>query len=109
MENFHHQPTPCLPDIPQYVWNTFLNLYANKLEFDIILLIFFIASFPGPGPGAHSPEKVPPTGPRQPAWTMAPRTDMRHDSFGPGPLAYNLPSMLGPKVPNKHASGAYTM
>lgn len=64
----------------------------------------------GPGPGAHSPEKAPRMKElRPPAYTMRPKTNLRSETIGPGPLAYTLPSMLGPKVPNKHAYGAFTM
>lgn len=68
-----------------------------------------LAPFNPPGPGAYSPEKAPRMKEaRPPAYTMQGRYTYTSANISPGP-AYNLPSMLGPKVPNKPASEAYTM
>lgn len=64
--------------------------------------------FQTPGPGAHSPEKKPNFVPRAPSYSMQGRPAYKHASLGPGP-AYQLPSMLGPKVPNKTSAAAYTL
>lgn len=64
--------------------------------------------FTGPGPGAHSPDYTQ-TKNKLPVWTMSPRSNVTNESIGPGPIAYSLPTTMGPKVPNMHVNGAYTM
>ncbi|XP_028299378.1 outer dense fiber protein 3-like protein 2b isoform X2 [Gouania willdenowi] len=64
-----------------------------------------------PGPGAYSPERVPPCNlqRRPPSYTMGSRTNYRTVDTVPAPNKYCLPPLLGPQVPNKPASASYSM
>ncbi|XP_067004213.1 ciliary microtubule associated protein 1A-like [Anabrus simplex] len=63
-----------------------------------------------PGPGTYAPEKCPRMKEqRPPAYSMASRTPLRKHDQTPGPNRYEIPTYLGPKVPTKPASAAYTM
>ncbi|KAG7230817.1 hypothetical protein INR49_019631, partial [Caranx melampygus] len=63
--------------------------------------------FQTPGPGAYSPEKAPPCNlqRRPPSYTMGSRTPYRSTDAVPAPNKYCLPPLMGPRVPNKPASG----
>ncbi|XP_048513047.1 outer dense fiber protein 3-like [Athalia rosae] len=69
-----------------------------------------MASCSGPGPGAYSPEKCPPMNHsvRPAAFSMKRRTNDHMSGDGPGPK-YLIPSCLGPKVPDKTATGAFSI
>lgn len=63
-----------------------------------------------PCPGAYSPEKVHPQGERHaPAYSMAMRTRYRKRDTTPSSNSYSLPTLLGNKIPDKHASAAFSM
>jgi len=64
-----------------------------------------------PGPGTYSPEAgTLPSGSRQPpAWSLADRTGKDDNNNNPAPNAYDMPSMLGRKVPNKRNSPGVPM
>ncbi|CAH0550320.1 unnamed protein product [Brassicogethes aeneus] len=64
-----------------------------------------------PGPGDYKPEDVPPmSSKRAPRYSMMRRTAGVNPKLGsPGPMAYGLPTTIGPKVPDKYANAAYTM
>ncbi|KOC60322.1 Outer dense fiber protein 3, partial [Habropoda laboriosa] len=65
----------------------------------------------GPGPGAHYPELCLPMNHnyRPPAYSIKPRLKTKWDEIGPGPNAYNLPTCIGPKIPDKVAQGAFSI
>lgn len=64
-----------------------------------------------PGPGTYSPEQgTLPSGSRQPpAWSLADRTGKDGNNNNPAPNAYDMPPMLGRKVPNKRNSPGVPM
>lgn len=67
-------------------------------------------TFKTPSPGSYSPEKVHPQGERHaPAYSMAARTRYRKRDTTPSANSYTLPSLLGSKIPDKHASAAFSM
>ena len=67
-------------------------------------------TFKTPSPGAYSPEKVHPQGEKHaPSYSMGARTRYRKRDTTPAPNSYSLPTMLGNKVPGKHASAAFSM
>ncbi|XP_030748201.1 outer dense fiber protein 3-like [Sitophilus oryzae] len=69
-----------------------------------------ISRFQTPGPGTYAPEKAPRTKePRPPAYSMASRHQGFKPYLTPGPDKYEVPSTLGPKVPDKPANAAYSM
>lgn len=47
--------------------------------------------------------------PRPPAYSMASRHYTGTTFQTPGPNNYEIPTTLGPKVPDKHANGAFSM
>ncbi|XP_019728168.1 outer dense fiber protein 3-like protein 2a isoform X2 [Hippocampus comes] len=67
--------------------------------------------FQTPGPGAYSPEKVPPLNAerRPPAYTIGARTRYRSVDPVPAPNSYTLPKLLGNQVPNKPSGVSYSM
>lgn len=86
--------------------------------------------FKTPSPGAYYPEKVHPQGEKHaPAYSMSARTKNPKSEYDvclyllsvhlflfpcledntPSPNSYQLPPLLGPKVPNKLSSAAYSM
>ncbi|KAK3727983.1 hypothetical protein QZH41_015936, partial [Actinostola sp. cb2023] len=67
-------------------------------------------TFKTPAPGTYSPEKVHPQGERHaPVYSMGSRTRYRKRDATPSPNSYSLPSLIGPKVPNKFSSASYSM
>ncbi|XP_062848898.1 outer dense fiber protein 3-like protein 2a [Trichomycterus rosablanca] len=68
-------------------------------------------TFQTPGPGAYSPERVPPVNLQRqpPSFTMAFRTRYRSVDAVPAPNRYTLPNLLGSRVPNKPSSASYSM
>ncbi|XP_006876763.1 PREDICTED: outer dense fiber protein 3-like protein 2 [Chrysochloris asiatica] len=64
-----------------------------------------------PGPGAYSPEKVPPVRQRTPpAFTLGPRLRPQLlDTSAPAPNAYTLPSLWGSQIFIKPSSPSYTV
>ncbi|XP_023311044.1 outer dense fiber protein 3-like [Anoplophora glabripennis] len=69
-----------------------------------------ISTFQAPGPGTYQPEK----GPRMmeqrpPMYSMSFRYPPLKKYQTPGPNQYEVPSTLGPKVPDKYANAAYSM
>jgi len=68
-------------------------------------------SFRPPGPGTYSPEDgALPSGSRAPpAWSLADRTGTDRSNNNPAPNAYDMPPMIGRKVPNKQASPGVPM
>ncbi|XP_069914539.1 protein CIMAP1D [Oryctolagus cuniculus] len=64
-----------------------------------------------PGPGAYSPEKVPPMRQRTPpAFTLGPRLRLRPlDAAAPAPNAYTMPPLWGSQVLTKTSSPSYTV
>jgi len=69
------------------------------------------SSFKTPGPGTYSPEEgTLPSGSRKPpAWSLADRTGKDNNNNNPAPNAYNMPAMIGRKVPNKANSPGVPM
>jgi len=64
----------------------------------------------GPGPLGHPIHEHPYVNKlRPPAYTMGLKNGKNPNSLGPGPAQYMLPTTIGPKVPDKNASAAYTM
>jgi hypothetical protein len=62
-----------------------------------------------PGPFTYAPENCPPmNGTKQPSYTFGVRTLLPKPQT-PGPNAYKIPSCIGPKVPNKQSSPAYSI
>ncbi|XP_017273899.1 outer dense fiber protein 3-like protein 2a [Kryptolebias marmoratus] len=66
--------------------------------------------FQTPGPGAYSPERVPPVNAqrRPPVYTIGTRTRYRSADPVPAPNSYTLPDLLGPQVPHKPSSASYS-
>lgn len=65
---------------------------------------------PTPGPGTYSPEKaLPPSQRRPPSYSMGARTKYRPVDPVPAPNSYTLPSLLGPRVPDKPSSPSFTI
>lgn len=63
-----------------------------------------------PGPGAYKPEQVPPmSGKRPPAYSMKFRHKIPASYTTPGPNKYEIPTTIGPKVPDLHANAAYSL
>ncbi|XP_069673046.1 ciliary microtubule associated protein 1A-like [Periplaneta americana] len=63
-----------------------------------------------PGPGTYAPERCPlMKETRQPAYTMGGRTPQYKLQQVPAPNQYTVPSYIGPKIPDKQASAAYSM
>nr|CAI5854883.1 unnamed protein product [Callosobruchus analis] len=66
--------------------------------------------FQVPGPGTYKPEQAPRMKePRPPAYSMSYRYPPFKKFLTPGPDKYEVPSTLGPKVPDKNANAAYSM
>ncbi|KAG5896750.1 hypothetical protein JTB14_031730 [Gonioctena quinquepunctata] len=66
--------------------------------------------FQAPGPGTYKPELAPRMKePRPPMYSMSYRYPTSRKFSTPGPDKYEVPSTLGPKVPDKHANAAYSM
>lgn len=62
-----------------------------------------------PGPGQYSPEKVsPPKERKAPSYSFGSRTMYAKKDATPSPNSYGLPTLVGPKIPNKNASAAYS-
>ncbi|CAG9766188.1 unnamed protein product [Ceutorhynchus assimilis] len=69
-----------------------------------------LVPFQVPGPGTYAPEKAPRMKePRPPAYSISHRFPGFRPYVTPGPDKYEVPSTLGPKVPDKHANAAYSM
>lgn len=67
-------------------------------------------TFITPSPYAYSPEKVHPQGERHaPVHSMGSRTRFRKRDQAPAPNSYDLPALLGSKVPNKYSSASHSM
>ncbi|XP_019875213.1 outer dense fiber protein 3 [Aethina tumida] len=63
-----------------------------------------------PGPGAYKPELVKPmNSKRAPCYSMFSRYPPIRADPTPAPNNYELPTTVGPKVPDKHATAAYSM
>jgi len=69
------------------------------------------SGFQTPGPGTYSPEEgTLPSGSRKPpAWCLADRTGKDNNNNNPAPNAYDMPAMIGRKVPNKANSPGVPM
>ncbi|XP_069481379.1 protein CIMAP1C [Ambystoma mexicanum] len=66
--------------------------------------------FESPGPARYNNELVPPQGePNAPRYSFGQRTAYRVVDPTPGPAAYTLPAIVGPNVPNKISSPAYSV
>ncbi|XP_065906296.1 ciliary microtubule associated protein 1A-like [Dysidea avara] len=66
--------------------------------------------FKNPAPGQYSPEKAHPQGEAHaPCYSMSSRTRYRKRDSNPSANSYNLPQLLGSKVPNKKSSASYSM
>jgi len=62
-----------------------------------------------PGPGQYSPEKVsPPKERKAPSYSFGSRTMYSKKDATPSPNSYGLPTLVGPKIPNKNAAAAYS-
>ncbi|XP_074037029.1 ciliary microtubule associated protein 1B [Leptinotarsa decemlineata] len=69
-----------------------------------------LSLFQVPGPGTYKPEVVPRMKePRPPMYSMSYRYPPVKRFQTPGPDKYEVPSTLGPKVPDKNANAAYSM
>lgn len=69
----------------------------------------YLAPFVTPGPDRYKAELVPRMKERRPpAYSLYSRTKELGRAEYPGPK-YNIPTTIGPKVPDMHAAGAYTM
>jgi len=69
-----------------------------------------ISVFNTPGPGRYHNEDCHPQGERNaPKYSMGSRTRYRKSDNYPSANHYNLPSLMGPKIPNMAASSAFTM
>jgi len=69
-----------------------------------------ISVFNTPGPGRYHNENCHPQGERNaPKYSMGSRTRYRKSDNYPSANHYNLPSLMGPKIPNMAASSAFTM
>ncbi|XP_069779074.1 outer dense fiber protein 3-like protein 2b isoform X2 [Narcine bancroftii] len=63
-----------------------------------------------PGPGTYNPEGTPHFNEhRSPAYSMGSRTRYRKLDTVPAPNSYTLPSLMGPKVPNKPSSASFSV
>ncbi|XP_057652583.1 outer dense fiber protein 3-like [Diorhabda carinulata] len=69
-----------------------------------------LTMFRPPGPGTYAPELVPRMNqPRPPMYSLSFRYPQIIPSATPGPDKYDVPSTIGPKVPDKFSSAAYSM
>lgn len=74
-----------------------------------IIVKCVLDDFVSPGPMYYKPEKFYNAKQNPPKFTMAKRTALPRPGYIPGPNTYKLPSALGPCVPDKPCSGAFTM
>ncbi|KAJ8937771.1 hypothetical protein NQ314_011728 [Rhamnusium bicolor] len=69
-----------------------------------------LTQFSIPGPGTYTNEKVlRMEEPRPPVYSMSYRHPPLKKDETPGPDKYEVPTTLGPKVPDRHANAAYSM
>lgn len=69
-----------------------------------------IEGFRTPGPGRYDNQSCHPQGQRNSEkYTMRSRTQYKKGDSFPSPNSYTLPQLIGPKIPNKGASQAYSM
>lgn len=90
-------------------WPQNVFLKENNIHLNYFLL-FNTGTFQTPGPGTYKPEMVPRmTEKRPPMYSMSYRYPPVKKFQTPGPDKYQVPSTLGPKVPDKIANAAYSM
>jgi len=69
-----------------------------------------VHAFKTPGPGRYENHTCFPQGERHSAkYSMGDRTKYRKCDAYPSPNSYSLPQLIGPKIPSKQASNAYSM
>jgi len=69
-----------------------------------------INSFKPPGPGRYENHKCHPQGEtHSPKYSMGSRTKYRRCDAFPSANSYSLPPLIGPRIPSKQASNAYSM
>nr|AEE61523.1 unknown [Dendroctonus ponderosae] len=69
-----------------------------------------LKAFQSPGPAAYNIQNMPRMKEqRPPAYSMSYRHDLHKGFDTPAPNNYEIPTTLGPKVPDKHANGAFSM
>jgi len=67
-------------------------------------------AFKTPGPGRYENQKCFPQGEKHsPKYSMGSRTKYRKCDAYPSPNSYSLPQLIGPRIPSKQASNAYSM
>uniref|UniRef100_A0A1B6DHF6 Outer dense fiber protein 3 n=1 Tax=Clastoptera arizonana TaxID=38151 RepID=A0A1B6DHF6_9HEMI len=62
-----------------------------------------------PPPTTYSPQKCTANKPKAPMFTIGLPSDDAIEYKSPGPCRYTLPTTLGPKIPDKHCNGAFTL
>ncbi|RZC41228.1 hypothetical protein BDFB_006691 [Asbolus verrucosus] len=68
------------------------------------------ARFQGPGPAAYNIQNAPRMKEqRPPAYSISYRHELHKTFETPGPNNYDVPTTIGPKVPDKRANGAFSM
>ncbi|XP_072392626.1 ciliary microtubule associated protein 1A-like [Diabrotica undecimpunctata] len=69
-----------------------------------------LTTFKPPGPGTYAPELVPRMHQRRPpAYSLSFRNPPVRPFSTPGPDKYDVPTTIGPKVPDKISKAAYSM
>jgi len=69
-----------------------------------------LTPFKTPGPGTYRPESIQPPHQRYaPKYSLSARTRSRRQDSNPAPSTYKLPSVLGPRVPNKRSAPSYSI